>query len=153
MRFLTPSIKEYTLQHLEKAYKKATSESDGSIDIEMIPYLKRLNKIRELVTSWSCSGHPSTKKQSKLNIGSCPGNLELWLSKRKMKLFDIHVLKLLTVLEAMPVRKAYMCSGANPGETLRVHEYASITFQGKEEGLDILDRSMTGIIKFFEELD
>lgn len=149
MRFLTPSTKQWELQWLEKAYKEANSESDGSIDIEMVPYLKKLNKIPELVTSYSCSGHPFSRKKRQLNMSGRLGELELGLSKRMMKLFDIHVHKLVNGYIIIRVSKVYSTLDPRKPEVI---ERARIEFQGLEQGLDFFESSMTTIIKFFEEL-
>jgi len=49
-RYLTKQEKEKTLGYLREEYKKASLEPDGYLDLEMIPYLERINACDGMVT-------------------------------------------------------------------------------------------------------
>jgi len=73
--FLTPQTKRLELKWLKK------SIDAGSIDERMIPYLKRVNKIRGVVSDTCCSGH--TKKERPGRADSKLGFIMVKISKKR----------------------------------------------------------------------
>jgi len=56
---LTPEEKEIRLKRLREEIRK------GKVDKEMIPYLKRINRLSFICTTQSCSGHNEDPKKGR----------------------------------------------------------------------------------------
>lgn len=143
MRFLTRQQKKYNLEYLEELYKTATPEKNtgGSVTLDspLVPYLKRLNKVFGLATTYSCSGHTET-----------PGMIELRLTKKNMKLFDFHIAELMREESIMEAGKFYGWNG-DPRRGAEIVESVRIRFCGEVNGVP-LDKPLSHIIKFFEKI-
>ena len=84
MEYLTISEKKRNCEFLREEYKRASLAPDGYLDLELIPYLERINSCKGIMTLQSCTGH---KKSTKRNY-TFDGHLWLRLSKEKMMLFN-----------------------------------------------------------------
>jgi len=141
MRYLTEREKEKTLGYLRDAYKKASLDSDGYLDLEMIPYLERINACDGMVTLQSCTGHKKTKKCPYM----CGGHLWVRLNKKMTVLFDRKLWQLVRCRFITQVDKMYSFH-----EFVEVQEVIDISFPGHET--DSFYQTIEFITRFFEKL-
>jgi len=141
MRYLTKQEKEKTLGYLRDRYKKASLDPDGHLDLEMIPYLERINACDGMATLQSCTGH---KKSKKRNWTSC-GHLWIRLNKELTVLFDERLWQLVRCKFVNQVDKMYSFY-----KFVEVQEMVSISFPGHED--DSFYQAIEFITRFFERL-
>ena len=141
IQYLTKESEEKLKSDLEKLYPFADNEyNSGSLDLNLIPYLRRINAINEISTEQSCQGHIYNSRITGERVYTC-GTLWIWLSRDKYELFLINRNKLLT--------KEYNFV-ANIYITEKGHSVVYILFNWK--GNEPIDSIMEHITRFFEEL-
>lgn len=140
-RYLTKQEKEKTLGYLREAYKKASLAPDGYLDLEMIPYLERINACDGMVTLQSCTGHKKSKKRN----WTAGGHLHLKLSEETMEIFDekTGVLVKSKLINQVTILYSYYKKTA-------IEKIVNIHYQGHED--DFFYQAMEFITKFFEGL-
>ena len=138
MRYLTEREKEKALGYLRDEYKKASLDPDGHLDLEMVPYLERMNACDGIMTLQSCTGHKKSKKRNY----TFDGHLWIRLSEKSTALFN----ERLTVLVRSPlinqVEKQYSYY-----KQKELQEIINIMFRGHEA--DSFYRSIEFIAQFF----
>ena len=138
MRYLTEREKEKTLGYLRDAYKKASLDPDGHLDLEMIPYLERINACDGMVTLQSCTGHKKSKKRN-YTFG---GHLWIRLNKELTAIFDERLIALVKSASINQVEKNYSYY-----KQRELQETIVIMFEGHEA--DSFYRSIEFIAQFF----
>lgn len=141
MRYLTRREKEKTLGYLRDTYKKASLDPDGHLDLEMIPYLERINACDGMVTLQSCTGHKKSKKYPSMS----GGHLWVRLSKEMTVLLDGRLWQLVRCKFVTQIDKIYHFY-----EFVEVREVIDISFPGHED--DSFYQTMEFITQFFERL-
>lgn len=141
MRYLTEREKEKTLGYLRDSYKKASLDPDGHLDLEMIPYLERINACDGMITLQSCTGHKKSKKRN----WTAGGHLHLKLSKEKMEIFDkkVGVLVKSELINQVTILCSYYKKTA-------IEKIVNIHYRGHED--DSFYQSIEFITQFFERL-
>lgn len=141
MRYLTKREKEKTLGYLRDRYKKASLDPDGHLDLEMIPYLERINACDGMVTLQSCTGH----KKSVIRNYTSDGHLWVRLNKELTVLFNQKLIILVKSELINQVDKMYSFF-----KEKELQEVINIPFKGHES--DSFHQSMEFITRFFERL-
>ena len=142
MQYLTKQEKEKTLGYLRSEYKNASLNPDGHVDLELIPYLERINTCNGVATLQSCTGHKPNKERNY----TFDGHLWVRLDKEKAILFERKIIDLVKSELINQVSKMYsFYKGKN------LEEVINIIFKGHEK--DSFYLSIEFITKFFERLD
>lgn len=141
MEHLTILEKKKELRYLREKYKKATLTPDGHLDLELIPYLERINACKDIMTLQSCTGH---KKSAKRNY-TFGGHLWLRLSKEKMMAFNEKVVILVKSKCINRVDIMY-----SHYKEIKIQKIICIAYQGHES--DMFYQSIEFITRFFESL-
>jgi len=138
MRYLTEREKEETLGYLRDEYKKASLDPDGHLDLEMIPYLERINACEGMVTLQSCTGHKKSKKRNY----TFDGHLWIRLNKELTASFNERLIALVKSASISQVEKKYSHYGQK-----ELQEIIVIIFKGHES--DSFYQSIEFITQFF----
>lgn len=141
--YLTANEKSKQLDRLWSL--DADSKRNSGIDIELIHFLRRINKIDGLVTIQSCSGHRGYKGKS-----TEPAHLWIRLSKKMFNIFEKHVADF--SMEYCQVKKYYYFSkkGLDNRTEPGVYPILELWFEGKEINKRTLYVNLEYILKFFQ---
>ena len=141
MRYLTEREKEEKLGYLRDRYEKASLDPDGHLDLELIPYLERINACDGMVTLQSCTGH----EKSVIRNYTCNGHLWVRLNKELTILFDQKLIILIKSALINQVDKMYSFF-----KEKELQEVINVSFKGHEA--HSFCQSMGFITNFFEGL-
>lgn len=141
MKYLTLLEKKKELGFLREEYRRATLKPDGYMDLELIPYLERINACDGVMTLQSCTGH----KKSKERDATFDGHFWMRLSQEKMKVFNKKVAILVEseFINQVSIMYSYY-------RETEIRKIVSIAYRGHES--DMFYQSIEFITQFFEGL-